>query len=109
MTTCERTAYPQFKQTITDDELTQFYTPTDEELALVQQHTKGDIPRLAFTVLLKCFQRLGYLPTIQAVPTSIIEHIAVQRGIVLKRPLLNVSQRTRVRYRQVIHAYMGVV
>jgi hypothetical protein len=108
MTTRERTAYPQFKQSITTDELTKFYTPTDEELALVQQHAKGDIPSLALTVLLKCFQRLGYLPTIQAVPTVIIEHIATLRGIVLKRPLLNVSQRTRVRYRQVIHTYLNV-
>ncbi len=37
-----------------------------------------------------------YLPTIQAVPTSIIEYIATQRGIVLKRPLLNVSQYVMV-------------
>ena len=59
MTTRERTAYPRFKQSITADELTEFYTPTDEELALVQQHAKGDIPRLAFAVLLKCFQKLG--------------------------------------------------
>ncbi len=108
MTARERTAYPQFKQTITADELTKFYTPTDEELALALQHAKGDIPRLAFTVLLKCFQRLGYLPTIQAVPSTITEYIAVQRGVVLKRPLLNVSQRTRVRYRQVIHSYLSV-
>ncbi len=36
MTIRERTAYPRFKQSITADELTEFYTPTDEELALVQ-------------------------------------------------------------------------
>ncbi len=53
MATRERAAYPQFKQTITADELNKFYTPTDEELTLVQQHAKGDIPRLALTVLFK--------------------------------------------------------
>jgi len=108
MTTRERTAYPRFKKSITVDELTEFYTPTKKELAWVQKNAKGDQPRLALTVLLKCFQRLGYLPIIQSVPTRIIEHIAVLRGVILKRLLRNVSQRTRVRYRQAIHSYLNV-
>jgi TnpA family transposase len=108
MTTRERTAYPRFKKSITTEELIEFYTPTEEELAWVQTNAKGDQQRLALTILFKCFQRLGYLPTIQSVPTCIIDHIAALHKVTLKRPLLNVAHRTRVRYRQAIHSYLNV-
>jgi hypothetical protein len=98
MTTRERTAYPQFKQSQTAAELTEFYTLTDEELMFVQQNAKGNLQRLTLTLLLKCFQKLGYLPKVQTVPTTIIEHIAAPHNVVLKRPLTNVPRRTRVRY-----------
>lgn len=106
MTSRERTAYPVFPQTITPEELAEFYTPTENELALVEQSAKGDRPRLALTVLLKSFQRLGYLPLIQHVPPVIIQHIAQIRGVDVKGPLRNVSGRSRVRYRQIIHHHL---
>jgi TnpA family transposase len=108
MTSRERTAYPVFLQTITPAELAEFYTPTDSESALVEQAAKGDLPRLALTVLLKSFQKLGYLPLIQHVPPAVVQHIAEIRGIALKGPLRNVSGRSRVRYRQIIHHHLNV-
>lgn len=108
MTSRERTAYPVFPQTITPEELAEFYTPTENELAFVEQLAKGDRPRLVLTVLLKSFQKLGYLPLIQHVPPIIIQHIAQIRGVDLKGPLRNVSGRSRVRYRQIIHHHLKV-
>jgi hypothetical protein len=55
------TAYPRFKTRLTQAELEQFYTPTDEELAYCINVTLSPTTRLGFVVLLKTFQRLGYL------------------------------------------------
>jgi len=54
------TAYPRLKSNITDLELATIYTPTDDELALAEQMTKGSAAKLGFLIVLKTFQRLGY-------------------------------------------------
>lgn len=70
------TAYPRFKTRLTQAELEQFYTPTDEELAYCTNVTLSPTTRLGFVVLLKTFQRLGYFVRSSEVPEAIIEHIA---------------------------------
>ena len=70
------TAYPRFKTRLTQAELEQFYTPTDEELAYCANVTLSPTTRLGFVVLLKTFQRLGYFVRSSEVPEAIIEHIA---------------------------------
>ena len=77
------TAYPRFKTRLTQAELEQFYTPTDEELAFCANVTLSPTTRLGFVVLLKTFQRLGYFVPSNKVPEAIIEHIAT----VIKRRL----------------------
>lgn len=62
MTTRERTAYPRFKQTTTDEALSEFLTPTDEEMAFVRRHAHDELPRLRLTAYLKSFQKLDYMP-----------------------------------------------
>ena len=37
------TAYPKIRSYITKDELYRIYTPSDEELILAQENTKGDL------------------------------------------------------------------
>ena len=70
------TAYPRFKTRLTQAELEQFYTPTDEELAFCANVTRLPTTQLGFVVLLKTFQRLGYFVSSNEVPQTIVEHIA---------------------------------
>ena len=109
MTSLERTAYPRFKQAITASELEEFYTPSKKEVAFARQFAKGTQPRLTLLVLLKSFQKLGYLPKIDVVPFAIIKYIA---GIVyefrLEHHLDNTSKRTRIRYRRAIYQFLNL-
>lgn len=76
MTAIERTAYPRFKQTLTESELAEFYTPSPEEIAFATETASGTLQQLALLVLLKSFQKLGYLPRLNQVPRQIMAHIA---------------------------------
>lgn len=64
MTAIERTAYPRFKTTLTEQELDEFYTLTDEEKAMVHRKAAGQKQQLPLAILLKGFQKLGYLPRV---------------------------------------------
>jgi len=54
------TAYPRLKHSISNEELHESYTPSADELALVDEASKGTGPKICLLVLLKVFQRLGY-------------------------------------------------
>jgi len=62
MTSIERTAYPRLKRRPSAQELSDVYTPTVEDLAFIRVTARGPSPTLTLAVLLKVFQRLGYLP-----------------------------------------------
>jgi TnpA family transposase len=92
MPSVQETAYPRLKSNITLKELTAIYTPTTEEIGFAQQSTaSGSTTRLGFLILLKTFQRLGYAVQTQAVPASIVRHIATAAN-------LTVSQRELAHY-----------
>ncbi|NJL51779.1 MAG: DUF4158 domain-containing protein [Hydrococcus sp. SU_1_0] len=69
------TAYPRLKNYVTSRELTEIYTPTQQELALANQHTKKGVTKLGFLVLLKTFQRLGYFVDSDGISSAIVSHI----------------------------------
>ena len=60
MPTVHETVYPRLKSSPSRRELVDLYTPTEAELELAERSSKGETARLAFLVLLKTFQRLGY-------------------------------------------------
>ena len=74
MPTESETAYPRFKSTVTDRELREVYTPSPDEYELARQHTTGTIAQVAFLILLKTFQRLGYAVSLTAVPVWVVDH-----------------------------------
>ena len=78
MPTESETAYPRFKSAVTDRELREVYTPTPDEYELARQHTTGTLAQVAFLILLKTFQRLGYTVSLTAVPVRVVDHIANQ-------------------------------
>lgn len=72
MTLIERTAYPRFGSHPSAGELARLYTPTLRELDLARRATRGGEGRqLAFLVMLKGFQRLGYFPKTAEAPSAV--------------------------------------
>jgi TnpA family transposase len=75
------TAYPRLKNSVSNKELTEFYTPSAEEITLAHQLSQRTELRICFLVLLKTFQRLGYFIPLHSVPRPIAEHIALMYGV----------------------------
>ena len=104
------TAYPRFKSRLTQAELEQFYTPTDEELAFCASVTLSPTTRLGFVVLLKTFQRLGYFVPSNKVPEAVIEHIAT---VIKRSPDREALRRydqseARRKHLAVVRRFLGV-
>jgi len=106
VTAIERTAYPRFKKTFTKQELDEFYTLTDEEKVLVRRKASGQKQQLSLAILLKGFQKLGYLPRVNDVPRQVRQHISVQ--VHPSGEASNAPDATRKRYRHAIRAYLRV-
>lgn len=81
MPTIHDTAYPRLKSSISEKELNEIYTPTAEEFDLVHSLTRSIAMRIAFLVLLKTFQRLGYFIPLHKAPRPIAEHISLIYGV----------------------------
>lgn len=71
MASIERTAYPRFRKVLTESELDEFYTPMEAEISFVNRAASGKSQQLALMILLKSFQKLGYLPRLNHVPEQI--------------------------------------
>lgn len=104
------TAYPRFKTRLTQAELDQFYTPTDEELTFCASVTLSPTTRLGFAVLLKTFQRLGYFVPSHKVPEAIIEHIATVINRRVDRDGLSCYDQSEARRKHlpVVRGFLGV-
>src|SRR5574341_247309 len=75
------TAYPRLKNSVSDKDLHEFYTPSTDELALASEVAKGAGPKICFLILLKAFQRLGYFVHLHDVPKPIAGHISQLFGV----------------------------
>src|SRR5947199_1093129 len=110
MPTESETAYPRFKSVVTDRELREVYTPTPDECDLARQHTTGSVAQVAFLILLKTFQRLGYAVSLTAVPVRVVDHIANQGGLtVTTADLIGYdASGTRRRHLRIIRTHLGI-
>ena len=91
MTAIHETAYPRIRSNVTDKELEQIYTPSEEEFSFANKNTKAPVQRLGLLVLLaeglrsygtaQTFQRLGYFPMLQQIPQRVIHHIATSASL----------------------------
>ena len=108
MTLIERTAYPRFAPRPTAGELARLYTPTLQELELARRATRGGgAQKLAFLVMLKGFQRLGYFPKTAEVPGAVVAHLRSRLG--LPDDVLTVPPpRSRQRYRDAVREHLAV-
>lgn len=110
MASLHDTAYPRLRSQLTVRELTEIYSPTRDELTLAQQATRGASSQVAFLVLLKTFQRLGYFVSLPTVPRSIVAHIASCAGILFAFVDLvrYDNSGTRRRHLALIRTHLGV-
>ncbi len=108
MTTIERTAYPRFKSLFTQDELAHFYNPTESDVAFVENRATDETQQLAMMILLKAFQKLGYLPKLDDVPVSVGKQIAKQMQYPWPDQLHDLPRMTRSRYRQAIYTHLDI-
>ena len=114
MPTIERTAYPRFGSNPSKSELARLYTPTLREIELANRVARGEERILAFLLMLKSFQRLGYFPAPEEVPAVIVSHLRSRLGLPEEGPQTRPAEATPVperslrRYREAIREYLEV-
>jgi TnpA family transposase len=108
MASIERTAYPRFKQNPLPHELDVLYTPTQDELEFANGMVRKEQHRFSILLLLKTFQRLGYFPTLENIPLTIVQHVRIVSGICNEvSPVYN-DLKTQYRHHQAIRQRLGV-
>lgn len=110
MPTINDTAYPRLKSSISEKELKEIYTPTSEEFNLAHTITNRTAMRIAFLVLLKTYQRIGYFLPLHKVPRQIAEHISLIYGVhyeAMEWEAYDVSG-SRHRHTARIREYLGI-
>jgi len=80
MPTLHDTAYPRFKNTITDKDLQEVYTPTPDDVGFAERATRIPATKVGLLVVLKTFQRLGYFPPCAQIPRRVMAHISACLG-----------------------------
>jgi hypothetical protein len=108
MTAIDRTAYPRFKTSWTQQELMGLYTLADEERSFVEQYAGSHWQRLLLAISLKSFQHLGYLTRLSQVPQQVKEYVALQLHLSAHRNVPDLRSATRKRYRKLIRDYLGI-
>ncbi|MBF0398697.1 MAG: Tn3 family transposase [Desulfobacterales bacterium] len=81
MASIDRTAYPRFKQKLTNEELKRNYKPSIEELKFVSHCAKGKKQQLILMILLKVHQNLGYIIFLKDIPKQIQKYLCNQLGL----------------------------
>lgn len=82
MTLIERTAYPRLGRNPSAPERVRLYNLSLQELDLAKRTTRGgEGQQLAFLVMLKSFQCLGYFPNPEDVPEALVSHLRSRLGL----------------------------
>lgn len=108
MASIERTAYPRFKRNPLAKELDALYTPTDDELSFASLLARKAQPRFGLLLLLKSFQRLGYFPSVEEIPPSIVQHVRSATGMDAEVSPVYGELRTLYRHHQAIRERLCV-
>jgi hypothetical protein len=93
------TAYPRLKISPSAKELEEIYTPSLHELSFAKERTRQAHHCAYLLILLKTFQRIGYLATFTGIPGLIIDHIAKCVGLTDVSEKLRVYDTTTIRDR----------
>lgn len=111
MTSIHETAYPRFKPELTQRELVDVYTPTDEEHRFARRNSRSAPARLYIILLLKTVQRLGYFPMLADMPAPIVSFLSKStknRSIPTREIALEERSDVRQRFMEAIRSYLGI-
>lgn len=110
MPAIHETAYPRIKPNLSSKELKEVFTPTEEELFLLDSKTKKTLPvtRLGFMLALKYYQYLGRPIKPQKIDATIKKYLAEKMGINPLIDLTGYSKLTRHRHMQSIREYLQI-
>lgn len=118
MTAIERTAYPTFDTLpLIQQELDNHYTPTRDEIRFIQNKLRRTQKSISSTytqhqfnaiTLLKCFQRLGYFPSLRTIPRMIADHIRHCLQLDHSIPLGYKHSQVLYRHQAMIRMYLNV-
>ena len=110
MPSVHETAYPCFRMDITKRDLAEIYTPGTEEQNFVERHTRKDVTRLGFLILLKIVQRLGYFVPVVSVPPAISRYIAKCLDQQFDPDSLKEYDESRIKWNHVqwIRTFLGI-
>jgi len=104
------TAYPRFKPCLTPKELDEVFTLSPDEKTLLNRSTKAThtVSRLAFALLLKCYQYLGRPVQVNQVNQYIKQYVCKQLSIAMDTDLTYYSKTTFKHHKQAIRAYLDI-
>lgn len=111
MSSIHETAYPRFKPELTQRELEDIYTPSEDELKFARRYARGIPARLFIVILLKTVQRLGYFAVLADVPPPIISFLAKcigARSVTPKDLQEHEKSNTRQRFIENIRTYVNI-
>lgn len=110
MAAIHETAYPRIKPNLTHKELKEIFTPTNEELILLNSNTKKTLPtpRLGFMATLKCYQYLGRPIAVKKIDTTIKKHISNTLNIEATVDLDGYDKSARKRHIKIIREYLKI-
>src|SRR5438477_11482335 len=110
MPAIHETAYPRMKPNLSHKELKEIFTPTEEELILLDSKTKKSLPmpRLGFMTTLKCYQYLGRPISLHKIDIAIKKHISDNLCIKNTVDLSGYDKSARKRHIKVIREYLQI-
>ncbi len=89
-------------------ELTKYYTPSEEEVKFAKAVAKGDTKVCIFLIYLKVFQDLNYFPLYTTIPKQIIQHMKDSLHI-RKKAKAEFKDRSIRRYKQIIRSFLNTI
>jgi len=110
MAAIHETAYPRIKPNLSSREIKEIFTPTAEEIYLLDAKTKKSLhaSRLEFMLILKYYQYLGRPIVVRNIDASIKKYIAEILGIDSTINLDGYSKLTRHRHIKIIREYLQI-
>ena len=108
MASIERTTYPRFEPIPHARELTEYFTPTAEEIAFGHTLVRRNASVFTVILLLKCAQYLGYFPALTEIPSAIINHVRTCLRLPVHLVPLSEPPRTLRRHYRALRAYLGL-
>lgn len=107
MSLIERTIYPRINKAITKNELINYYTPSNEEINLVNTYVKDLSKICVFLTMLKLFKRFRYFPNYNSIPDKVITYIKESLSMSYIDNL-GVTEKTIQRYKQIIRVELNI-